>query len=234
MRAPGDRVPAVPEASADPAALAVRELGRIAYDEAWELQKQLVEARLRGVGQDTLLVCEHEPVVTAGRGTVAGFLRQARFPVVEVERGGQATWHGPGQIVVYPIVLLQPGQRDLHRWMRALEQACLDALCAFGLAAGRREGATGVWVDGTRKLVSIGVAARRWVAWHGLALNHDPDLAHFAVIDPCGFDASVMTSMAAELGERCPPREQVVAALVAALRQRLQPFRAAPLAGGGP
>jgi lipoyl(octanoyl) transferase len=147
-----------------------------------------------------------------------------------VERGGAATYHGPGQIVVYPIVALAPGRRDLRAWLAALEQACIDALAGFGLAAGRRPGATGVWIAGERKLASLGVAARRWVAWHGLALNHVPDLSHFAAIRPCGMPASVMTSMAAELGAHCPPREQVVSALVVALQARLQSFREPRLA----
>ncbi len=205
--------------------LAVRDLGRIAYRDAWALQKETVAARRAGTAPDTLLVCEHDPVVTVGRGTKGEAVLDRRFPVEEVERGGEATYHGPGQVVVYPIVALAPGARDLHRWLRALEEAGLRTLAASGLEAGRRDGATGVWIGGTRKLVSIGVAADRWVTWHGLALNHRTDLAHFAAIRPCGFDAQVMTSMEAELGERCPDREAVVATLVDALREELAPFR---------
>ncbi len=208
----------------------VVDLGRIPYVAAWELQVARVAARTEGRVPDALLVCEHEPVVTTGRGTADDALLTARFPVHAVERGGAATYHGPGQIVVYPIVALAPGRRDLRAWLAALEQACIDALADFGLAAGRRPGATGVWIAGERKLASLGVAARRWVAWHGLALNHAPDLSHFAAIRPCGMPASVMTSMAAELGARCPAREQVVSALVAALQERLQSFREPRLA----
>jgi lipoate-protein ligase B len=122
----------------------------------------------------------------------------SRAEVLEVERGGQATYHGPGQLVAYPIVMLREGRRDLHAWMRALEQAVIDALAPLGLHAGRREGATGVWIDGERKICSIGVAASRWVTYHGLALNVDPELSHFAAIQPCGFEAGVMTSVKRE------------------------------------
>jgi len=222
--------------------LALRDLGRMEYREAWELQKRLVAERHAGTAGDTLLVVEHEPVITVGRGArgdldvlaagggAGGEMGQAVTPVVAVERGGQATWHGPGQIVVYPIVKLRDDRHDLHGWMRALEEATIRAVGEWGLRAGRREGATGVWIDGQRKLCSIGVAATRWVTWHGLALNHEPDLMAFAAINPCGFDAAVMTSMRREL-ERgasprpCPPRAPVVAALVRHLRDTLQDFR---------
>ena len=214
----------------------VRDLGRLGYHEAWGLQKRLVAQRLAGEAPDTLLVVEHEPVITVGRGTkgevMAGGASGAAqaTPVVAVERGGQATWHGPGQIVVYPIVKLADDRHDLHGWMRALEEATIRAVGEFGLEAGRRPGATGVWIDGARKLCSIGVAANRWVTWHGLALNHEPDLSAFAAINPCGFDAAVMTSMRLEL-ERgaprrpCPPRQAVVASLVRHLHETLSPFR---------
>ena len=207
--------------------LELRDLGRVPYREARDLQSRLVDQRQRGEIGDVLLICEHEPVVTTGRGTQQGFLRDERFEVVEVERGGEATYHGPGQIVAYPIVKLAAGARDMHRWLRALEQAAIDALADAGLGCGRRDGATGVWVDGARKIVSIGVAARRWVTWHGLALNHDPDLSHFAAIRPCGFEAGVMTSLARELGVACPGREAVVERLAVHLERCLGPFREA-------
>lgn len=205
--------------------LRVRDLGRRAYRDVWELQRRLVEQRHRGEVDDVLLVCEHDPVITCGRGTSEGFLLEPRFEVLEVERGGEATYHGPGQIVVYPIVRLAEGARDLHRWMRALESACIAALGAAGMTATRREGATGVWTE-RRKVASIGVAARRWVTYHGLALNHRVDLEHFATIQPCGFEAGVMTSMERELGTACPDRVAVVEDLVTALRTELAPFRA--------
>jgi len=211
--------------------LTVRDLGHMPYRAAWALQKELVEARLAGTAPDTLLLVEHEPVITVGRGTkgaflASGVLRAAPRPgdaadavfialpggeraeVIEVERGGQATYHGPGQLVAYPIVKLREDRRDLHAFLRALEQAVIDTLADIGLTAGRKPGATGVWIDGSRKLCSIGVAASRWVTYHGLALNIDPDLAHFAAINPCGFDAAVMTSVTREL----PSAERFVAA----------------------
>ena len=163
-------------------------------------------------------------MLTTGRGTTDGWLQDDRFPVVDVERGGEATYHGPGQVLVYPIVALSEGARDLHRWLRALEQAAIDACASFGLKAGRREGATGVWIDGERKLVSIGVAARHWITWHGLAFNHETDLSHFEAIRPCGFESGVMTSMKRELGDHCPARAELVAALVDGLQRSLAPF----------
>ena len=199
------------------AELVQRDLGRVAYADAWALQKRLVDA-----GEEALLVCEHEPVVTTGRGTTGAFLVADRFPVFEVERGGAATYHGPGQIVAYPIVRL--ARHDLRAYLRALEEAVVLTLADFALPSGRRDGATGVWIDGARKICSIGVAARRWTTYHGLALNHDPDLSHFAAIRPCGFDAGVMTSMAREL-DAPPPRDAVVAALAARLDEALGPLR---------
>lgn len=209
----------------DTTPLDVRDLGCIDYAEAWELQRRMVEVRARGESGDALLVCEHEPVITVGRGTGDDALLSDRFPVHEVERGGEATYHGPGQIVIYPIVALAPEARDLHAWLRALEQACLDACASFGLATGRKQAATGVWIDGARKLASIGVAARKWVSWHGLALNHRTELSHFEAIRPCGMEASLMTSLERELGESCPAREAVVDALTTALANTLLPFR---------
>jgi lipoate-protein ligase B len=218
--------------------LLVRDVGRMAYEAARTEQRRLVAARHAGTEPDTLLVVEHEPVITVGRGTRGAFLARAdaKLPaglkVYEVERGGQATWHGPGQIVVYPVVKLAEDRHDLHGWMRALEEGVILALAELGLPAGRRPAATGVWMDGLRKICSVGVAASRWVTWHGLALNHAPDMRQFAAIAPCGFDAGVMTSMQREVARlepprACPPREVVVEALVARLSQTIEPFRAA-------
>ncbi|MHC5209163.1 MAG: lipoyl(octanoyl) transferase LipB [Planctomycetota bacterium] len=218
--------------------LVVRDVGRMEYEAAREEQRRLVAARHAGSEPDTLLVVEHEPVITVGRGTRGAFLSRAdtRLPAVlkvyEVERGGQATWHGPGQVIVYPIVKLADSAHDLHGWMRALEEGVILALADLGLEAGRRVAATGVWVDGLRKICSIGVAASRWVTWHGLALNHTPDLRHFRSIAPCGFDANVMTSMQRECARLDPPitcesREAVVEALIGRLGGVIEPFREA-------
>jgi lipoyl(octanoyl) transferase len=179
------------------------ELGRLGYREAHARQLEWVAQRQRGERRDALLLVEHPHVITVGRrqGALANLLRPGEVEVVEVERGGDVTYHGPGQIVGYPILLLGEGERDLHRFLRNLEEGMIRALDRFGIEAGREPGKTGVWVGGgARKIASIGIACRKWVTFHGLALNVSTDLAYFARIQPCGFAASVMTSMAAELG----------------------------------
>ncbi len=167
------------------------------YAQVHALQQELLAERIAG-GPDTLLIGEHERVVTLGRATPQP-PPALPIPVVAIERGGQATWHGPGQIVAYPIVSLADHELGVRDYLRALEAASIATLAAFGLAAQRREGATGAWV-GARKVASIGVAVRRHVTWHGIALNVAPDLADFALISPCGFAPEVMTSMAQLLG----------------------------------
>ncbi len=181
--------------------------GRIGYADAWALQKDLVDRRARGEIGDAVIVCEHDPVYTVGRrrDAMANVLVPGDVPVVEVERGGDVTWHGPGQVVVYPILLLEGARRDLHAHMHRLEDLMFEVCADFGLEAGRDERNTGAWVAG-RKIGSVGIACRRWVTWHGLALNVDPDLSYFGRINPCGFDATIMTSMARELGRPVDPR----------------------------
>ena len=184
--------------SAVASVLEVRRLGRISYAEAHALQEDLVRQRLAGEVGDVLLFCEHDPVLTLGRGTPAAEaaeLERLELPVVEVERGGEATYHGPGQLVVYPILQLAPDRRDLHRYLRDLEQVVIGVLAEVDVEAHRVEGLTGVWV-GERKLCSIGVAVRRWVTWHGFALNLATDLAAFAPFRPCGLEAQVMGRVA--------------------------------------
>lgn len=195
------------------------------------LQQRLLAARIAG-GDDVLLIGEHERVVTLGRATPRPW-PQLPLPVVEVERGGQATWHGPGQLVAYPIVSLADLGIGVRDHLRALEAALIALLARYGLAAERRDGATGAWVGG-RKVASIGVAVRRHVTWHGLALNVAPDLADFGLIQPCGFAADVMTSMARLLG--CAPpmaevRDRLLLELVRALRLA-PPVREAPPPAG--
>ncbi len=177
------------------------DLGRVGYADAHARMVLAVAARIGGEVGDTVLICEHDPVYTVGRrrDASANVLAPGDVPVVEVERGGDVTWHGPGQLVAYPILLLEGDRRDLHAHLHRLEQVMIDVCGVFGLDAGRDERNTGAWIAG-RKVGSVGVACRRWVTWHGLALNVDPDLAWFARINPCGFDASVMTSMARERG----------------------------------
>ena len=188
----------------------------------------LVAARAAGETGDWLLYPDHEPVLTVGRNPSEGNLRadaaalaRAGIEVVEVPRGGDVTWHGPGQLVGYPVVALDRVDRDLHRWLRSLESALIAALARFGLGAVRVPGRTGVWLSDEQKIASIGVAVRRWVGYHGFALNVANPLDDFGLIHPCGFHDIRMTSMAEQLGERTPSlaevREAVTAELVVGL-----------------
>ncbi|MDQ2669793.1 MAG: lipoyl(octanoyl) transferase LipB [Gemmatimonadota bacterium] len=209
--------------------LLVHDLGRRPYAEVLELQRELCRRRVAGeMADDLLLLVEHDPVVTLGRGT-----RQSSMPlsreelerrgvaVHEVERGGDVTWHGPGQLVGYPILDLTGHREDLHWYLRTLEAALIDGLAGVGLSAERRAGLTGVWTAG-RKIASIGVHVKRWVTLHGFALNVTADLSGFGLIVPCGIDGVVMTSVAAELGDRAPERlwHATRDAVVAAMGER--------------
>jgi lipoate-protein ligase B len=173
------------------------------YGEVLRLQQDLVAARQAGAIADTLVLVEHPEVITLGRSAkAANVLSPGPIPVVTIERGGDVTYHGPGQLVAYPIFFLREHERDLHQYLRGLEEAVLRTLAEFGLEGRRFPGHTGVWTgppSAPRKLASIGVAVRKWVTLHGLALNVEPELARFAAINPCGFPAAVMTSMAHEL-----------------------------------
>ncbi len=169
------------------------------YGELHAYQQQLVEARVAGQIPNVLLTGEHDPVITLGRRTPEDGCYTLDIPRFHVERGGEATYHGPGQLVAYPIVHLTQARRDLHRFQRDLEEVGIRTLADFGIEAGRSEGFAGVWV-GTKKIQSLGVAVRRWVTWHGLALNVSTGLEAFGSFNPCGLDGSVMTSMEALLG----------------------------------
>lgn len=175
--------------------LEVRRLGRTRYEDAHRLQQELLAARVEGRVGDLLLFTEHDAVVTLGRKSQRSDVADVRVPIVEIERGGEATFHGPGQLVGYPILLLDEDRRDLHRYLRDLEEVLIRALADFGVEGGRVSGFTGVWI-GAKKVASIGVAVRRWVTWHGFALDVDVDLAQFRTFAPCGLDASVMTNLA--------------------------------------
>lgn len=210
----------------------VVDLGACGYREAWRRQLELVEERKAERGLDTLLLVEHPHVITLGRSqrAAANVLAAEDVEVVEVERGGDVTYHGPGQLVAYPVVLLREGERDLHRFLRNLEEAVIRTCVALGVPADREPGKTGVWTSGLdqapdlgparRKLCSMGIACRRWVTFHGLALNVTTDLSYFGRINPCGFRSEVMTSVARELGRAVPMaevRQQLVRELGAQL-----------------
>ncbi len=181
----------------------VLHIGHKEYGAALELQHQMVAARQRDEIPDTLLLVEHPHVITRGRGTHdENLLATGDVPVFEIERGGDVTYHGPGQLVGYPILQLRPGERDLHRYLRMLEEGLIRAVGELGLPAGRREAYTGVWTvtEPQAKLASIGIAVKRWVTMHGFAINVATDLGRFAAINPCGLDATMMTSVSAALG----------------------------------
>lgn len=189
------------------ARLVVQDLGRRAYGEVLELQRDLCQRRIAGeISEDLLLLVEHEPVITLGRGTrphslpvPAAELERRGIPVFEVERGGDVTFHGPGQLVGYPIMNLREHREDLHWYLRRLEAALIGALDTLGIEAGANPGLTGVWSRG-RKLASIGIHVKQWVTFHGFALNVNTDLSYFDLIVPCGIKDVVMTSVALELG----------------------------------
>lgn len=177
--------------------------GVLDYEEALERQRSLVKLRQRGGCGDLIVIVEHPHVITLGRRreSVANVVAAADVPVVEIERGGDVTYHGPGQVVLYPIIELQDDEKDLHQFLRNLEEGIIATLASYDLVAGREEGKTGVWLGG-RKLASMGIACRKWVTFHGLALNVNTDLSYFQRINPCGFESSVMTSVSAELGDK--------------------------------
>jgi len=221
------------------------DLGRRGYAETLELQRRLCAERGspdHGL-EDILLLVEHEPVITLGRTTQPSSLpltpeaiTQRGVGVYEVERGGDVTWHGPGQLVGYPIVDLRRMREDLHWYLRSLEDALMDALESLGIPADRNPGYTGVWTAG-RKIASIGVHVKRWVTLHGFALNVVNDLDGFELIVPCGIQQVVMTSVAAELGAANAPgplfahtRDAVVASLGRALDR--EPLGNQPAASG--
>ena len=190
--------------------LYILDLGLTSYDDAWALQKRAAAARISGaLPEDLLILVQHPPVVTLGRSAKPGHLLasaeslEARgIQVRDVERGGDVTIHEPGQLVAYPIIDLKRHRKDLHWYLRQIEEAVIRALATFALECGRVEGLTGVWrtrPDGTRvKLASIGVHARDWVTWHGVALNVENDLSTFDHTVPCGIDGVTMSSVVRE------------------------------------
>ena len=184
------------------------DLGCMPYEEAWALQRTLVE-RIIGGGEERLLLVEHPPVLTLGAAFHAEHLllsepeyRSRGIDVVRTDRGGDVTYHGPGQLVAYPLLDLARRGKDLHRYLRALEEAVIATLADLGLEAGRNSANTGVWL-GRRKVCAMGIKVRRWTTMHGLALNCDVDLAPYATIVPCGVRGDYgVTSLSEALGRR--------------------------------
>jgi len=202
-------------------------LGFTPYSQGLRLQEALVSARAEGRTHDWLLFPDHPPVLTVGRGASPGGLIADRgtleargIEIFEVARGGDITWHGPGQLVGYAICDLAPQTKDLHRFLRALESALMDVLAEYGIESTKVRGRTGVWV-GERKIASLGIAVRRWVSYHGFALNVEPDLSQFDLIHPCGLRGVRMTSVADLLGSRAPALPEVRERAAAAVARRL-------------
>ena len=199
----------------------VQSLGLMSYGQALDLQRQTAAARISGeVPEDVLLLVEHPPVVTMGRSAkeqnlLAGpeLLAARGVELFEVERGGDVTFHGPGQLVGYPIIDLKRHRKDLHWYLRQLEEALIQALATFGISGERTAGLTGVWTKG-RKIASIGVHARDWVTWHGFALNVTTDLSYFDLMVPCGIQSVTMTSIAKESGRPDVSLDEVSSAVV--------------------
>jgi lipoyl(octanoyl) transferase len=208
--------------------LDVRRLGTVDYSSAWQLQRDLAEARIAG-GPDTLLLLEHPPVYTAGKRTEPHERPVDGGPVIDTDRGGKITWHGPGQLVGYPIIgLAQP--LDVVKFVRRLEDSLIAVCASLGLPTGRVEGRSGVWVPGrdgepARKIAAIGIRVARATTLHGFALNCDCDLDAFSAIVPCGISDAGVTSLSAELGRRVGVSEvtgAVAEAVSAALDGRLE------------
>lgn len=182
------------------------ELGRTKYKTAWDIQKKLVKIRAQEKIPDCLIVTEHEPVITMGRGTSrknllvsTDQLKKKKVELYEIERGGDITFHGPGQTVLYPILDLHERNQDVHQYLRDLEYFVIMALQQIGLEAYTKKGMTGIWVNG-HKVGAIGVAVSRWVTYHGLALNVNTDLKYFNLINPCGITDHPVGSIAGILG----------------------------------
>ena len=215
--------------------LQVIRAGTVPYEEAWERQRELHAARVAGAGPDTLLLLEHPSVYTAGKRTEPHERPQDGTPVVDVDRGGKITWHGPGQLVGYPIVAL-PDPVDVVAYVRRLESALIEVCAGFGVDAGRVEGRSGVWLPADepgpdsrwrpeRKIAAIGIRVARGVTMHGFALNADPDLTAYDRIVPCGISDAAVTSLSRELG-----RDVTVEEVLPLVEARLPVLSAVPAA----
>jgi lipoyl(octanoyl) transferase len=214
--------------------LEVVEAGVVPYAEALEWQRSLAQARIDGrLANDLLLLLEHPAVVTLGRNSdAAHILSSDGVDVFEIERGGDVTFHGPGQLVGYPIIDLSRHKPDLHWYLRTLEQALIEALAGLGIPAERNPGYTGVWTrGGSRKIASIGVHVKQWVTWHGFALNVTTDLSQFGRIVPCGIPGVEMTSVERERGVGRGEQSLWVQSIQAVIRGFERAFRVNTRAG---
>ena len=215
--------PAIKSCRASTAPVRVRHLGTIDYTEAWDLQRELATARADGTGGDVLLLLEHHSVYTAGRRTLPGERPTDGTPVIDVDRGGKITWHGPGQLVGYPLIgLTDP--IDVVDYVRRLEQALISVCGGLGLQTGRISGRSGVWLAADpatgrpeRKVGAIGIRVSRGVTMHGFALNCEPDLTTYDRIVPCGISDAGVTSLSAELGRPVPVAQVLPVARTAVL-----------------
>jgi lipoyl(octanoyl) transferase len=210
--------------------------GLVPYEEAWEMQRDLHARRVAGEIPDSLLLLQHPSVYTAGKRTEPHERPMDGTPVIDVDRGGKITWHGPGQLVGYPIVAL-PDPVDVVAYVRRLEEALIEVCAGFGVDAGRVEGRSGVWIAADepgqgfrpeRKVAAIGIRVARGVTMHGFALNCDPDLGAFGTIVPCGIPDAGVTSLSAELGRDVPVDDAIGPVETAMLR--VLAFEAAPAA----
>lgn len=197
----------LPLRKGSPEEIEIFSLGRVDYASAYHMQQKLVQERAAEKRGDCIMFLEHPAVYTYGRSTEAP---PVGIKSLEVERGGEVTYHNPGQLVCYPIIRLEKEQRDVRAYLRLLEENLIRTLDRFGITGMRVEGATGIWVSGgQKKIASIGVAVKGWVTYHGWALNVSNNLAGFSAIRPCGFAPTVMTSMKQLLGSRCPVMHKV-------------------------
>jgi len=183
-------------------------LGLTEYGKVYQLQKKLVAERQIDRCPDTLIICEHPPVFTIGRtGSATNVVvdekiyRAAGIELIHIDRGGDITYHGPGQLVAYPVLDLKNYGKDVHKYLRKLEEVIIRLLSKFDVKGERKEGYTGVWVRG-EKLAAIGIGLSKWVSYHGVAFNVDPDMSHFSMIVPCGLKQAKVTSLSATTGKQ--------------------------------